>query len=83
MAKNDGKVMPADRSLALERISFECMDKAKTLDARLRGHDGQEVIPAKTGIQEPYIQLQAILKEPWPHRGRNAGYPPLLPLDIL
>ena len=25
------------------------------------GHDGQAVIPAKAGIQEPYIQLQAAL----------------------
>jgi hypothetical protein len=45
----------------LERISFECMDRAKTLDACLRGPDGQEVLPAPAGIQEPYIQLQAAL----------------------
>src|SRR5262249_37329625 len=34
---------------------------AKTLDARLRGHDAQEVMPAHAGIQEPYIQWQAAL----------------------
>ena len=34
---------------------------AKTLDARLREHDNQEVIPAQAGIQEPYIQSQAAL----------------------
>ena len=31
----------------LERISFERTVRAKTLDARLREHDSQEVIPAK------------------------------------
>ena len=34
----------------------------KTLDTRRRRHDGQEVIPAKAGIQEPYIQLQTALR---------------------
>ncbi len=33
----------------------------KTLDARLRGHDDQEVVPAQAGMQKPYIQLQAAL----------------------
>ena len=42
-------------------MSFERMVRAKTLDARLRVYDSQEVIPAKAGIQEPYIQLQTAL----------------------
>jgi hypothetical protein len=37
---------------------------AKTLNARFREHDNQEVIPAKAGIQVPYIQLQAALNKP-------------------
>ena len=41
----------------LEWISCERMVRARTLDARLRGHDSHEVIPAFAGIQEPYIQL--------------------------
>jgi hypothetical protein len=45
----------------LERISFARTGRAKTLDARLRGHDRQEVIPAKAGIQELYRQLQTAL----------------------
>ena len=48
-------------AVCLERISFERTVRAKTLDARLRGHGSQEIIPAKAGIQEPYIQLQTAL----------------------
>ena len=44
-----------------ERISFACMDRDKAQDARIRGHDSQEVIPAKAGIQQPYRSLQAAL----------------------
>src|SRR5262245_16698146 len=32
-----------------------------TLDTGLRRYDNQEVIPAKAGIQEPYVQLQIAL----------------------
>ena len=38
------------------------MDTARTLDARLRGRDDQEVIPAKAGIQKPYVQLQTAIE---------------------
>jgi len=35
---------------------------AQTLDACLRRHDNQAVIPAHAGIQESYIQWQAALE---------------------
>ena len=47
--------------MTIERILPECMASAKTLAARLPGHDDQEVIPAKAGIQNPYVQLQTAL----------------------
>jgi len=37
------------------------MHRAKTLDARLRGYDAQEVIPAQAGVQKPYVQPQTAL----------------------
>src|SRR5215831_10455363 len=46
----------------LERISYERTAYRKTLDARFREHDDQEVIPAHAGIQEPYRQSQAALR---------------------
>jgi len=49
------------RSDALERISCECTACSKTLDARVREHDEQEVIPAHAGIQKPYVQSQTAL----------------------
>ena len=39
------------------------MAYSKTLDARLREHDKQEVTPAQAGIQEPYRQAQAALSD--------------------
>jgi len=45
----------------LERISYERTACSKTLDARFREHDNQEVIPAHAGIQDPYRQSQAAL----------------------
>jgi len=54
-------LLTARRAGHIERISFACMDRAKTLDARFRGHDDSEVMPAKAGIQKPYMQSQTAL----------------------
>src|SRR5262252_1483012 len=53
--------LPHGESSVLERIACECTVYSKTLDARFREHDEQEVIPAHAGIQEPYRQSQAAL----------------------
>jgi len=60
-AKTDVEQIPPSRQ-AKWRISCECTDGAKTLDARPRGHDDDEVIPAEAGIQKPYVQSQTALE---------------------